>query len=83
MNMESLFPAMLVLFLGREFHRGKCEMTGSIQVWTPDLGDKLSGHFGDKFGDLEDNSKIPENAILFSISLLGEELRLNVRDYSM
>ncbi|GBO35876.1 hypothetical protein AVEN_155832-1 [Araneus ventricosus] len=33
------------------------------QGWTPDLGD----HFGDK-------SEIPENAIIFSISPLGEEI---------
>nr|GBN85027.1 hypothetical protein AVEN_83343-1 [Araneus ventricosus] len=33
---------------------------------------------GDKFGDLGDKSKIPENAILFSISLLGEEIRFNI-----
>ncbi|GBM68995.1 hypothetical protein AVEN_183250-1 [Araneus ventricosus] len=67
-NMENRFPAMLVLWLGREFYRGKYEMTGGSEAWTPDLGDK---------------SKIPENAILSSISLLGEEIRLNVRDDSM
>ncbi|GBO38787.1 hypothetical protein AVEN_26610-1 [Araneus ventricosus] len=41
-------------------------MTGSGQASTPDLGD----HFGD-FGN---KSKIPENAIIFSISLLREEI---------
>ncbi|GBM93039.1 hypothetical protein AVEN_81085-1 [Araneus ventricosus] len=46
-NMECRFPAMLVLWLGREFYRGKYRMTGNGQTWTPDLGDK---------------SKIPENA---------------------
>ncbi|GBM28243.1 hypothetical protein AVEN_181315-1 [Araneus ventricosus] len=45
-------------------------MSGSGQTWTPDLGVP----FGDKFVDLLDNSKIPENAIIFSISLLGEEI---------
>ncbi|GBN64688.1 hypothetical protein AVEN_80079-1 [Araneus ventricosus] len=39
--MESLFPAMRVLWLGREFYKGKYEMTDSSHVWTPDLGDKL------------------------------------------
>ncbi|GBM15285.1 hypothetical protein AVEN_144066-1 [Araneus ventricosus] len=28
----------------------------------------------DKFGDFGDKSKIPENAIIFSIPLLGEEI---------
>ncbi|GBM01236.1 hypothetical protein AVEN_174352-1 [Araneus ventricosus] len=60
---------MLVLWSGREFYRGKYLMTVSSQAWTPDLGDK--------FGDLGYKSKIPENTILFSISLLGEETRLN------
>ncbi|GBM97390.1 hypothetical protein AVEN_105100-1 [Araneus ventricosus] len=50
----------------REFYRDKHGMTGSGQAWTPDLGDK-SGDFGDK-------SKIPETAIIFSLSLLGEEI---------
>ncbi|GBL75814.1 hypothetical protein AVEN_155094-1 [Araneus ventricosus] len=45
--MESRFPAMLALWLGRELHRGKYEITGSNQAWTPDLGDH--------FGDLETN----------------------------
>ncbi|GBN76563.1 hypothetical protein AVEN_158758-1 [Araneus ventricosus] len=39
--MESRFPAIWVLWLGREFHRGKFEMTDSSPVWTPDLGDHL------------------------------------------
>ncbi|GBM04663.1 hypothetical protein AVEN_75614-1 [Araneus ventricosus] len=50
---------MLVLWLGREFYRGKYGMTDSGQAWNSDLGDK---------------SKLPENAIIFSISLLGEEI---------
>ncbi|GBM25597.1 hypothetical protein AVEN_181713-1 [Araneus ventricosus] len=62
--MECRFPAMLVLWLGRDFYKGKYGMTGSGQSWTPDLGEGL----GDK-------SKIPENAIIFSISLLGAEIR--------
>ncbi|GBN39696.1 hypothetical protein AVEN_91597-1 [Araneus ventricosus] len=56
------FPASLVLWLGREFYRGKFGMTGLGQAWTPDLGDK---------------SKIPENEIIFSISLLGPEIRIS------
>ncbi|GBM01922.1 hypothetical protein AVEN_269535-1 [Araneus ventricosus] len=55
-NMESRFPAMLVLWLGREFYRGKYGMTGSIQARTPDLGDHLGdkvGDFGDEIGDLK------------------------------
>ncbi|GBM67439.1 hypothetical protein AVEN_265394-1 [Araneus ventricosus] len=64
--MECSFPAMLILWLGREFYRGKYEVAGRDQAWTPDLGDH--------FGDFSDKSKIPENAIIFSISLLGEEI---------
>ncbi|GBL82759.1 hypothetical protein AVEN_106304-1 [Araneus ventricosus] len=63
--MESRFPEMLFLWLGREFYRGKYGMTGSIQAWTPELVDK---------------SKISENAIRFSISLFGEKICLNVLD---
>ncbi|GBM04101.1 hypothetical protein AVEN_247968-1 [Araneus ventricosus] len=64
-------PAMLVLRLGEEFYRGMYGVTGSGQAWIPDLGDELGNKFGDK-------SKIPENAIIFSISLLGEQICLNV-----
>ncbi|GBM64916.1 hypothetical protein AVEN_211835-1 [Araneus ventricosus] len=39
--MESRFPAMRVLWLEREFYRGKYEMTDSSHVWTPDLGDEI------------------------------------------
>ncbi|GBM54452.1 hypothetical protein AVEN_150608-1 [Araneus ventricosus] len=41
---------------------------------TPALGNKLGDDFGDKFGYLGDKSKIPENSIVFSITLLGEEI---------
>ncbi|GBN59615.1 hypothetical protein AVEN_215079-1 [Araneus ventricosus] len=74
--MESRFPAMRVLWLGREFYRGKYEMTDSSHVWTPDLGDKLGEHLGDEIWDLK-------GAGIFSISLLAEEIRLNVLDDSM
>ncbi|GBM81792.1 hypothetical protein AVEN_151772-1 [Araneus ventricosus] len=70
-NMESLFLAMLVLWLGREFYRGKYGMTGSWQAWTPDPGDHLGDKFGDEIWDLK-------GAEIFSISLLGAEIRLNV-----
>ncbi|GBN44086.1 hypothetical protein AVEN_213666-1 [Araneus ventricosus] len=59
-----------VLLLGREFYRGKYGMTGSGQAWTSDINDELGDHFG-YFGD---KSKIPENAIIFSISPLGQEI---------
>ncbi|GBM90299.1 hypothetical protein AVEN_31521-1 [Araneus ventricosus] len=42
-NMESRFPAMLVLWLGREFYKVKHGLTGSGCSGIPDLGD----HFGD------------------------------------
>ncbi|GBN22574.1 hypothetical protein AVEN_56247-1 [Araneus ventricosus] len=45
-NIESRFPTMLVLWLRREFYRGKYEMTGRSQACTPDLRDKL-----DNFGN--------------------------------
>ncbi|GBL93347.1 hypothetical protein AVEN_219473-1 [Araneus ventricosus] len=71
-NMESRFPAVRVLWLGREFYRGKYEMTDSSHVWTPDIGDK----FGDEIWDLK-------GAGIFSTSLLAEEIRLNVLEDSM
>ncbi|GBN81971.1 hypothetical protein AVEN_176742-1 [Araneus ventricosus] len=60
------FPAIFVLWLGREFYSGKYGMTGSGKAWTPDLGN----HFGNK-------SEIPENALIFSIFLLGAEIRIS------
>ncbi|GBO28867.1 hypothetical protein AVEN_197096-1 [Araneus ventricosus] len=78
-NMESRFPAMSVLWLGREFYRDKYGMTVSNHVWSPDLRDKL----GDKFGDFGDEIWDLKGAGIFSISLLGEEIRLNVLDDSM
>ncbi|GBN39814.1 hypothetical protein AVEN_67837-1 [Araneus ventricosus] len=70
-NMESRFPAMSGLWLGREFYRGKYEMTDSSHVWSPDLGD----HLGDKFGDFGDETWDLKGAGIFSISLLGEKIR--------
>ncbi|GBM45640.1 hypothetical protein AVEN_204768-1 [Araneus ventricosus] len=79
-NMESRFPAMLVLWLGREFDRGKYGMTGSIQAWTIDLGEKIATilvtNLVTKYG-------ISKGTGIFSISLLGEEILLNVLDNSM
>nr|GBO09877.1 hypothetical protein AVEN_34255-1 [Araneus ventricosus] len=46
--------------------------TGCSRIWTPDLGDK----FGDEIWNLK-------GVGIFSISLLGEEIRLNVLDDSM
>ncbi|GBN12790.1 hypothetical protein AVEN_146675-1, partial [Araneus ventricosus] len=54
---------------------GKFEMIDSSHIWTPDLGDKF-GYFGDEIWDLK-------GAGIFSISLLAEEIRLNVLDDSM
>ncbi|GBN28894.1 hypothetical protein AVEN_69181-1 [Araneus ventricosus] len=71
-GMESRFPAMFILWLGREFYRDEYGMTGSIQAWTPDLGDK----FGDEIWDLKRTG-------IFSMSLLGEEISLNVLDDSI
>ncbi|GBM05864.1 hypothetical protein AVEN_135241-1 [Araneus ventricosus] len=62
--MERRFPAMLVLWLKREFYRGKYGMTGSSQAWTPGIGDKL----GDEMWDLK-------GAGIFLISLLGPRSR--------
>ncbi|GBM39117.1 hypothetical protein AVEN_162636-1 [Araneus ventricosus] len=45
-------------------------------AWTPDLGDHFGNKFGDEIWDLK-------GAGIFSISLLGQEIRLNVLDYSM
>ncbi|GBN77919.1 hypothetical protein AVEN_210386-1 [Araneus ventricosus] len=67
-NMESRFPAMRVLRLGREFYRDKYGMASSSHVWFPDLGDEI--------WDLK-------GAGIFSIFPLGEKIRLNVLDNSM
>ncbi|GBM35151.1 hypothetical protein AVEN_179549-1, partial [Araneus ventricosus] len=51
--------------------RDKYGTTSSSHVWSPDLGD-----FVDEIWDLK-------GAGIFSISLLGEKIRLNVLDNSM
>ncbi|GBM33909.1 hypothetical protein AVEN_74647-1 [Araneus ventricosus] len=81
--MESPFPAIRVLWLGREFYRDKYEMTDSSHIWIPDLGDKLGDHLGDKFGNFGDEIWDLKGAEIFSISLLAEEIRLNVLEDSM
>ncbi|GBN79452.1 hypothetical protein AVEN_124740-1 [Araneus ventricosus] len=58
--MESRFPAMLVLWLGREFYRGMYGNSGETEPLTPDLGDK----FGDEMWDLKTTG-------IFLISPLG------------
>ncbi|GBM91083.1 hypothetical protein AVEN_135105-1 [Araneus ventricosus] len=50
-NMESRFPAMLVLWLGTEFYKVKHGVKGSDCSGIPDLGEEL----GDYFGDLATN----------------------------
>ncbi|GBN17427.1 hypothetical protein AVEN_188560-1 [Araneus ventricosus] len=76
-NMECRFPAMLVLWLGREFYR-EYRRNGAIdpRPWRPfwQLVDK-SGVFGDKMYHLK-------NTRIFSISLLGAEIRICI-DNSM
>ncbi|GBN16203.1 hypothetical protein AVEN_260874-1 [Araneus ventricosus] len=74
-NMESRFPAMLALWLGREFDNVMHGVTGSGYSGIPDFGDKL--------GDLGDKSMISENTTLFSISLLVKGIRLNLQENSM
>ncbi|GBL84025.1 hypothetical protein AVEN_100887-1 [Araneus ventricosus] len=76
--MESLFPTMRVLWLGREFYRDKYGMASSSHVWLPDLGDKFGDfgdHLGDKFGDFGDEIWDLKGAGIFSIFLLGEKIR--------
>ncbi|GBM71064.1 hypothetical protein AVEN_35035-1 [Araneus ventricosus] len=74
--MESHFPAILVLWMGREVYRVKYGVTGSSQAWTPDLRNRLGDHLGDETWDLKGEG-------IFSTSLLGEEIRLNLQDDSM
>ncbi|GBN45676.1 hypothetical protein AVEN_98054-1 [Araneus ventricosus] len=60
------------LMVGKRVLQGKYEMTDSSHVWTPDLGD----HLGDEIWDIK-------GAGIFSISLLVEEIRLNVLEDSI
>ncbi|GBM98533.1 hypothetical protein AVEN_271089-1 [Araneus ventricosus] len=82
-NMESRFPAMEVLWLGREFYRDKYEMTENSHIWTPDLGDKRGDHLGNKFDNFGDEIWDLKGAGIFSILLIGEKIHLNVLDHSM
>ncbi|GBN18924.1 hypothetical protein AVEN_60729-1 [Araneus ventricosus] len=51
-------------------------MTDRSHVWTTYLGDHLGDKFGDEIWDLK-------CAGIFSISLLAEEIRLNILEDSM
>ncbi|GBN28874.1 hypothetical protein AVEN_120161-1 [Araneus ventricosus] len=68
--MESRFPAMLVLWLGREFYRGKYG-NGAID---PDFGEKLGYPFGDTFDDFGDEMWDLKSTGIFLISLLRAEI---------
>ncbi|GBN63406.1 hypothetical protein AVEN_3489-1 [Araneus ventricosus] len=59
------------LIVGREFYKGKHGVTGSGHSGIPDLGD----HIDNTLDDFGDKSKIPENAITFSIFLLGAKTK--------
>ncbi|GBO41464.1 hypothetical protein AVEN_118480-1 [Araneus ventricosus] len=48
--MESHFPAMLVLWLGREFYRYMYGNAAEMEPATSNVGDKLGDHYGGKFG---------------------------------
>ncbi|GBN13554.1 hypothetical protein AVEN_37380-1 [Araneus ventricosus] len=63
-NMESRFPAMRVLWLGREFYRDKYGMTSSSHVWFPDLGDHL-GDFATNLATKYGISKVLESSRYF------------------
>ncbi|GBN58953.1 hypothetical protein AVEN_240750-1 [Araneus ventricosus] len=52
-NMESRFPAMFVLWLGREFYRGMYRNIGRMEALTHHLGDKHGDHFGDEMSHLK------------------------------
>ncbi|GBL97542.1 hypothetical protein AVEN_162993-1 [Araneus ventricosus] len=56
-NMESRFPAKLVLWLGREFYKVKHGVTGSCCSGIPDLGNELGDHFGDLTRNLTTNRR--------------------------
>ncbi|GBL97922.1 hypothetical protein AVEN_129180-1 [Araneus ventricosus] len=60
---------MLLLWLERDIYRVLTTYRG-MEANVSDLGD----HFGDKFGDLGDKTKILKNAGIFSISLLVAEI---------
>ncbi|GBO36749.1 hypothetical protein AVEN_44175-1 [Araneus ventricosus] len=64
-NMKCRFSAMLVLWLGREFYRGKYLMTGSGKTCTPDFGDEL----GDRFGDLATNRRFQKVRLFLDITI--------------
>ncbi|GBL93290.1 hypothetical protein AVEN_219439-1 [Araneus ventricosus] len=72
-SMESCFPAMLVLWMGRELCRGMYGNARRMEPSTPNLGEKLGNHFGGKFVD-EMWDLISTG--IFLISLLVAEIRI-------
>ncbi|GBL58136.1 hypothetical protein AVEN_203947-1 [Araneus ventricosus] len=72
-------PSTVSRMVGKKVYRDKYGMTGSSHVCSTDLGD----HLDDKIGDYDDEIWDLKAAGIFSISVLGEEIRLNVLDDSM
>ncbi|GBM56708.1 hypothetical protein AVEN_224756-1 [Araneus ventricosus] len=52
-NMDSSFPAMLVLRLGKEFYRGIYGNVRRMESSTSDLGDKPGDRLGNEMWDLK------------------------------
>ncbi|GBN65544.1 hypothetical protein AVEN_58731-1 [Araneus ventricosus] len=77
-SLALLYPASLALWLGREFHRGKYVMLAAAMVGLMTLAlssfSSMSCYSFVYFGDFGGKSIIPENAIIFSKSLLGAEI---------
>ncbi|GBN88152.1 hypothetical protein AVEN_144770-1 [Araneus ventricosus] len=76
--MQCRSPALLVLWLGREFYRAKYVMPAAARAGLLSLApsdfSSMSCYTFVYFVDFGGKSKIPENAIIFSKSLLGEEI---------
>ncbi|GBL98123.1 hypothetical protein AVEN_47861-1 [Araneus ventricosus] len=68
-NMECRFPAMLVLWLGKEFYRGMHGNAGGMEPSIPYIDDKLEDHFGDEMWVLKSTG-------IFLISLLEAEIQI-------
>ncbi|GBM62852.1 hypothetical protein AVEN_35156-1 [Araneus ventricosus] len=71
-NIESRFPATLVLWLGTQFYRSLYGNAGRMEPLTPDLSSKL----GDEMWDLKSSG-------IFLISLLGAEIRIYPDDFML
>ncbi|GBM20354.1 hypothetical protein AVEN_195901-1 [Araneus ventricosus] len=74
--MKCRFPATLVLWLGREFYRDMYRNADGMEPSTPDLGDKLGGDLGDKFGDIGDEMWDLKSTRIVWISLLCAEIQM-------